>query len=536
MELRDGSNATSLYMGALPLGAKLEGLPTAGLPAGLLPAYCTVLVAAALLSLGVSAVLSRRRRARCERLLAAAAGRDKERKISWAEFRAHGAGQDAETADSVWIAIHGKVYDIAAFIPTHPGGSGLIASMAGRDASDVFAAMHMPRVQRRLPPLLVGTLTEAPKARPVSSEYRELRTRLWKEGWFECDMMYVARKDLLVACIFAFGIWAATQGESPFLRVLVGGCAIGLALQQVAFVAHDAGHRGITHCSAGGDFNLLGWLHGTVAFGVSAEMWLDEHNRHHALTMRPSTGTFGSGDPQFDYLPMWLVSRKELATFYNRPAVERTIARVLVPFQHLTILPLSLVVGRFNLHIVALFWVLKKCIDRPFILVAELLGLLLYTIWFGNVVLLLPATPEGCSFLFGERFLFLMVAYITAGVLHVQLTVSHLATDAFTAEEEEAEQFFCHQLKTTRNIDSNWWNDWLHGGLQYQIEHHLFPQMPRHNLAKVKPHVEKLCAKHNIPYQSAGFFAALRHCLADFERLSHFLGDLIRPDEICGGS
>ena len=72
---------------------------------------------------------------------------------------------------------------------------------------------------------------------------------------------------------------------------------------------------------------------GTFAFGVSAEMWLDEHNRHHALTMRPSTGTFGSGDPQFDYLPMWLVSKKELATFHTRPAVERAVARILVPFR-----------------------------------------------------------------------------------------------------------------------------------------------------------------------------------------------------------
>ena len=62
-------------------------------------------------------------------------------------------------------------------------------------------------------------------------------------------------------------------------------------------------------------------------------MWLDEHNRHHALTMRPSTGTFGSGDPQFDYLPMWLVSKKELATFHTRPAVERAVARILVPFR-----------------------------------------------------------------------------------------------------------------------------------------------------------------------------------------------------------
>ena len=76
-----------------------------------------------------------------------------------------------------------------------------------------------------------------------------------------------------------------------------------------------------------------------------------------------------------------------------------------------------------------------------------------------------------------ERFGFLMISYITAGILHVQLTVSHLATDAFTEEEEEEEQWVVHQMKTTRNIDSDWWNDWLQGGLQFQIEHHLFPQV-----------------------------------------------------------
>ena len=70
-----------------------------------------------------------------------------------------------------------------------------------------------------------------------------------------------------------------------------------------------------------------------------------------------------------------------------------------------------------------------------------------------------------------------MISYITAGILHVQLTVSHLATNAFTEEEEEEEQWVAHQMKTTRNIDSDWWNDWLQGGLQFQIEHHLFPQV-----------------------------------------------------------
>ena len=118
------------------------------------------------------------------------------------------------------------------------------------------------------------------------------------------------------------------------------------------------------------------------------------------------------------------------------------------------------------------------------------------------------------------------------GVLHVQLTISHLATDCFTADEDEIEQFFAFQCKTTRNIDTAWWDDWLHGGLQYQIEHHLFPQMPRHYLGQVKPMVMELCNKHGLPYRSTSFTGAVGECLSDFKRLSQFVGDLAHPHEI----
>ena len=55
--------------------------------------------------------------------------------------------------------------------------------------------------------------------------------------------------------------------------------------------------------------------------------------------------------------------------------------------------------------------VLKNCLHRPFVLVMELLGLLLYGVYFSNVVLLLPPAAEDSNFLHGERFWFLMVAY-----------------------------------------------------------------------------------------------------------------------------
>ncbi|KAL8555170.1 hypothetical protein ACS0TY_003107 [Phlomoides rotata] len=50
--------------------------------------------------------------------------------------------------------------------------------------------------------------------------------------------------------------------------------------------------------------------------------------------------------------------------------------------------------------------------------------------------------------------------------------------------------------------------DWFFGGLQFQLEHHLFPRLPRCNLRKVSPIVQELCKKHNLPYRSLSFFEA----------------------------
>ena len=46
----------------------------------------------------------------------------------------------------------------------------------------------------------------------------------------------------------------------------------------------------------------------------------------------------------------------------------------------------------------------------------------------------------------------------------------------------------------------------MHIGLQFQIEHHLFPRLPRHNLRKARELVRAVCAKHGIPYREVGFF------------------------------
>ena len=55
-------------------------------------------------------------------------------------------------------------------------------------------------------------------------------------------------------------------------------------------------------------------------------------------------------------------------------------------------------------------------------------------------------------------------------------------------------------MSTTRNVTSNWFVDWFCGGLHYQVDHHLFPMLPRHNLAQVHVLVESFCKEHNLTY------------------------------------
>ena len=57
---------------------------------------------------------------------------------------------------------------------------------------------------------------------------------------------------------------------------------------------------------------------------------------------------------------------------------------------------------------------------------------------------------------------------------------------------------------STRDIKSSLFNNWFSGGLNRQIEHHLFPSIPRHNLHLVTQPVMDLCAKHGLVFEDVG--------------------------------
>ena len=84
-----------------------------------------------------------------------------------------------------------------------------------------------------------------------------------------------------------------------------------------------------------------------------------------------------------------------------------------------------------------------------------------------------------------------------------------------TLTEAEELDFLRRQVLTSRNVRGSRLVDFLLGGLNYQIEHHLFPNMPRPNLRHAQPLVRAFCRQHDLAYTEATLFGsyaeALRH-------------------------
>jgi delta8-fatty-acid desaturase len=74
--------------------------------------------------------------------------------------------------------------------------------------------------------------------------------------------------------------------------------------------------------------------------------------------------------------------------------------------------------------------------------------------------------------------------------------------------KKEDENVFEFQLRTTLDVDCPKWMDWVHGGLQFQALHHMFPRLPRHRLRDIQPMVQALCDKHGIKYHRYKFIEA----------------------------
>ncbi|GMH64171.1 hypothetical protein TL16_g03901 [Triparma laevis f. inornata] len=154
-------------------------------------------------------------------------------------------------------------------------------------------------------------VSSAPSGRTVQPSkatlaYRTLRSHLWQNNYFTPNPTYYLHKHLIWISLILLSITCLLLDPNFFLRVIFSAACLGLGLQQAAFLAHDAAHNSINEPPKKGKINWLSWFLGSCVFGISIKMWTVEHSLHHAITIRPRE------DPQFNYLPIWMLDLKEL--------------------------------------------------------------------------------------------------------------------------------------------------------------------------------------------------------------------------------
>ncbi|MGO2658503.1 MAG: fatty acid desaturase family protein [Mycetocola reblochoni] len=324
---------------------------------------------------------------------------------------------------------------------------------------------------------------------PMAKTYTQL-SQVVREGgllrrafWFYASTAAVILVAL-AGCVAAFLL----LGDSWLQLIVAGG--LGLVFTQIAFLSHEAAHRQILSTGPAND-RLARVLAGSI--GMSYAWWDSKHSRHHANPNRVGK------DPD--------IAVDTISFLDEDAARSRGIVRLITRKQGWLFFPLLTLEG-INLHVQSLKYLLTPgkvkgrwtelgIIAARFVIVLAPLFLLL---------------PLGMAFAFLGVQLAVFGVYMGASFAPNHKGMPVIAKDARL-------DFFTKQVRTSRNIRGGWWATALMGGLNYQVEHHLFPSMARPHLAKARVIVREYCQTHDVPYTETSLLESYGIVIAYLNRV-----------------
>jgi fatty acid desaturase len=289
-------------------------------------------------------------------------------------------------------------------------------------------------------------------------------------------------KLALLAALLAAALWLAWSGTSwPVLAAAYAGLALLLA--QFAFAGHDAGHGSISRAARVN--RAVGQASMTLVTGLAFDEWIARHRAHHQYCQDEAR------DP--DMAVAFVVSLTQGAK-----RRKGALGRFLTRSQPVHIWLLSFLFGHSQRH---LSQAAVLASPRRYRLDAAML-LPHFALWFGLPCLLLGVPVERAL------LAYLIPVTLLGPYLAAIFWVNHIGMPL--VRQVERFSFFEHQVVTSRTIASPPALDWLFGGLNFQIEHHLFPQVPSRRLAAVQAIVRAHFARHRIAYHGVSWQAAVR--------------------------
>jgi fatty acid desaturase len=322
-------------------------------------------------------------------------------------------------------------------------------------------------------------------AKPAGSDFARLAGRIDEAGLLNRRPGYYAARIGLVGGAFAAGIVTLVLLGDTWWQ-LVTAAFFAVAFGQIALLSHDLAHRQVFRTRQRSE--IAGWIAGNLAIGLSYGWWMNKHARHHANPNHEEL------DPDVDPdIVVWSADQAKAS---------RGLPRMIGAWQAFWFYPLLTLEG-LNLHYSGIRAVLRPGMKNRGIEAVLLLAH--FTSYFG--VLFSVLAPE-------KALVFFIVHKALWGVyMGSVFAPGHKGMPM--VKPGERLDFLRRQVLTTRNVRGGQFVEIALGGLNYQIEHHLFPSMPTPHLRLARPIVREYCAEIGLPYYETGLLTswaeALRH-------------------------
>ena len=328
-----------------------------------------------------------------------------------------------------------------------------------------------------------------------ANPYAELKRTVKENGLMDRQSAYFGGKIVLNFALLAVGLALLPVLDNTWLQ-LANAVYLAFVFVQISFLAHDFGHRQFSFRAPWKD-DWATLVLGNLVLGVSRQWWIDKHNDHHGHPNQMDV------DPDID-IP--------LLAFEEEQAFEkRGFARFVVKYQAILIFPLSLLqyisMVRSSIDFLAGGKSRRPVTETSLILTH-------FALYFGLLFLFLEPL---------QAVLFFAVHRGLFGLFMVSVFAPNHKAMPILENDSQAD-FLHRQVLTSRNVKAHPITDFWYGGLNYQIEHHLFPRLPRNKLREAQPLVKDLCREIEIPYHETSVLQSYREILT----LLHAVGAPLR--------
>lgn len=336
-----------------------------------------------------------------------------------------------------------------------------------------------------------GTIVAPVPVRPdVSNEYADLKRLIKEKGLLEKQPKYYMYKLPLTLGMFVLSVVFLFVFNNPWFRLL-DAVFMAIVLAQIGYLGHDAGHRQIFTKTWMNE--AVGLVLGNLIIGMSNSWWVGKHNEHHSHPNQVDL------DPDID-LPGISFSEDDARS-------KRKLERFIMLHQAYFLFPMLLLVA-LDMQKTSFLYLARTKVKHP---VIE------WSLMIAHIVV--PLTALIIFLGFWQALLFIVVSQMGLGfILGSAFAPNHKGMPIL--DKDTPLNFLRRQILTSRNIYAGPFTDFWYGGLNYQIEHHLFPSMPRNRLGEAQAIVKDFCYQRDIPYYETGIFRSYKEILEHLHEIS----------------